>query len=296
MNMDSPAAAEAARVTEVLAEVNRTHGTDYVVVEKTSGGMNHGAWLVRDHAGEHAILKVGLGDRIDHFRHVKEIVNDLRATGYPTPAWLAIGTDEGGECYQVQEWIPGRPAGRLTLDAARQMVDVLERHAGRDPYPDRDWSAYVRDELDVALAVLRREGGPAEAELADHYQGLVAGIGRPDLPRDDLVHGDFNTCNVLMHAGQLRGVIDVGQLGSGTRAIDYAWLLRETYVDGTADPRVIPMLRRAGEAVAGPDVLAFCTAVTALDIVRWLAHHAPAGVSRVIPRLHVLADALAQPL
>lgn len=148
--------------------------------------------------------------------------------------------------------------------------------------------------MDVAAAALQSLG-TAEADLVDHYRRLIARIGEVELPTGDLVHGDFNTCNVLMHAGRLSGVIDVDALGSGTRAIDYAWLLRETYVDG-ADPGVIPMLRRAGAAVAGPEVLAYCTAVTALDIVRWLAHHAPAGVPRVIPRLHALADDLARPV
>jgi aminoglycoside phosphotransferase (APT) family kinase protein len=49
-----------------------------------------------------------------------------------------------------------------------------------------------------------------------------------DLPGGDLV--DFNTRNVLLHQDAVSAVIDVGELGSGTRVIDYGRLLREAYV------------------------------------------------------------------
>ncbi|MGH3094751.1 MAG: hypothetical protein ACRDMV_01965, partial [Streptosporangiales bacterium] len=64
-------------------------------------------------------------------------------------------------------------------------------------------------------------------------------------------------------------VIDVDACGSGTRAVDYAWLLREAYVR-RAEPEAIATIRGAGEAVAGPGVLAICAAATAFDITRFL--------------------------
>jgi Ser/Thr protein kinase RdoA (MazF antagonist) len=170
---------------------------------------------------------------------------------------------------------------------------LIELHAGLDPLPERDWSAYVLTELDARKEQLRRSA-PGTGGLVDHYEQLLAQVTPVELPGGDLVHGDFNSCNVLVHQGQVSGAIDIEALGSGTRAIDYAWLLREAYAEGAHDD-VIRLIRRAGEAVAGPRALAFCAPFTAMEWLLWMVHHVPHDVPALLDGLHRLAHDLAQP-
>lgn len=115
------------------------------------------------------------------------------------------------------------------------------------------------------------------------------------LPGGDLVHGDFNTCNVLLDQGRVSAVIDVEELGSGTRVIDYACLLREAYVE-RYDDEVRLVLRRAGEAIAGPGALAVCAAATAFHIVKFKLRFQPDRIASTLAGLHQLADDLAGPV
>lgn len=283
------------RVTDIVARINAAHNVNYTRIGKAAGGVNHGAWILRDVNGREAVLKVGLGRDLDRLRRVREVVGRLRSRGYPTPEWILVGRDDHGDCYQVQQRVPGRPIGRLTAQTASQLVTVLERQAGLNPCPERNLSTFVRDEFRAASDHIRTLG-PEPASVAERYDLLVERIGPVELPREDLVHGDFNTCNVLAWRGRVSGVIDVDALGSGTRAIDYGWLLRELYVVGVDDPAAIRIVREAGEAVAGPPVLALCVALTAVDIVRWVAGHSPAELPSVTEGLHQLADDLDNPL
>ncbi len=65
--------------------------------------------------------------------------------------------------------------------------------------------------------------------------------------------------------------------------------------DSNGDPEVRRLIRRAGESAAGPEVLAFCASVAALDNVRFRAHHRPAHkVAGMRPGLERLVADLAE--
>ena len=81
---------------------------------------------------------------------------------------------------------------------------------------------------------------------------------------------------------------------SGSRAVDYACLLRESYVEDYGDD-VIRIVRRAGEAVAGWPTLVTCAAAAAHFIVGFKLRHEPPAVPATLARLHRLADDLARP-
>jgi Ser/Thr protein kinase RdoA (MazF antagonist) len=103
-------------------------------------------------------------------------------------------------------------------------LNVLDRHAGLDPDPARDRNEYVKrmafDESGGRpRQTVRQLGSPGHALIA-HYEELLDRHRAVRLPRGDLVHGDFNTCNVLIHQGRVSGAIDIEELGSGTRVID----------------------------------------------------------------------------
>ena len=283
----------------VLPEINRTHGLRYALRGRCAGGMQGGAWLLADPEGRPAILKLQAdkpGSRRP--RTVLEAVNRMNTAGYPTPRWIAAGVSEAGIRYHVMEVAEGEPSSPLTADTAALLVEVIERHAGLDPDPANDWNVYVDSILggqfrDDNREFLRSFGPPGD-DLLVAFDRVLAEHGPVRLPVGDLVHGDLNTCNVLLKAGRVSGVIDIDAFGSGTRVIDYAWLLREGYAMD-AEPEAIRRVRRAGEAVAGPEVLAYCVVATAFDIVRFHVRHAQQRLPGLLKRLHQLADDLVEP-
>jgi aminoglycoside phosphotransferase (APT) family kinase protein len=256
----------------------------FTVRGRCVGGMQGGAWLLERGQGR-AVLKVcrnaSLAPRI---LKLKDVVARLRSFGYPTPAWLASGPTGDGSSYYIADFVPGIASTPLTAAKTRLLIETLESQAGLDPDPAHNWSDYV----------LRPDPAGVPAALADTYLGLMRAAGQVRLPRADLVHGDFNSCNIFLHDSAVSGVIDVEALGSGTRAVDYAWLLREAYVEDYGQ-EVIAMIRSAGERVAGPRVLAVCMAATVFDIVRFKLRHQPAQMGQVVARLQQLGDDLAHP-
>ncbi len=241
------------RTTElhrVLAEINHTHGTHFSLGPRPSGGVND-VWLLDEPDGGRAVLKTNAGT-LKHLHTTARVVEHLRARDYPTPRWLFTGQIDDRISYHVQEFVPGELAGRPTVALARQLIDLVELNAGVDVWPERNLSACVINEFESCVSDLQC-ASPEINDVARRYERLVAQLGRIDLPGGEFVHGDFHWGNVLVHQGQVSGVIDIESGGSGTRAIDYGRLLRDTYFPHRLpEPGVRQMIRRAGEAVAGP--------------------------------------------
>jgi hypothetical protein len=87
---------------EVVAHVNSTHGTSYQLVRRLAGGVQSGAFELSGGSSK-VVLEwsedPGWAHRV--FR-AAELVRKARAAGYPTPAWLAVGTTPAGSPYQLQ--------------------------------------------------------------------------------------------------------------------------------------------------------------------------------------------------
>ncbi|MGW0708283.1 phosphotransferase family protein [Streptomyces sp. NPDC002643] len=258
--------ADARLARAVLSEANHAHGTRFRLDHRFDDGFQSGAWSLIDDTGRQAVLKRGPDrDWAPRIERAAGGVAKIRAAGYPTPAWLAVGPGPDGFGYQIQEFVPGRSPSRVTAREARTLIDLLETHAGLDPDPQRCWSRYVTDRMTGRCEDLWRQAAgtdPTGRELVGVCERLLAAHGPVTLPTGDLVHGDFRPGNILFHAGRVTGVVDIEALGSGTRAFDYATLL------STPDltPAAVRMLRAAGEEVAGPGVLAYCFAHVALDL------------------------------
>ncbi|MFF1356670.1 phosphotransferase family protein [Streptomyces sp. NPDC058297] len=248
----------------VLTEANHAHDERFHLLHRFDDGVQSGAWLVSDETGRQAVLKwspdLSWAPQIER---AAAAVAKIRAAGYPTPAWLAVGTSADGFGYQIQELAPGHIAQELTAREARPLIDVLEMHAGLDPDPQRCWSEFATtrmtgDDLWRRTAVT----GPTGRDLVKACERLLAAHGPVTLPTGDLVHGDFRPGNILFHADRVGGVIDIEALGSGTRVFDYATLLSAHDIT----PEALEILCDAGEQVAGPGVLAFCFVQVALDL------------------------------
>jgi aminoglycoside phosphotransferase len=198
-------------IRRVVAVINQRHNWNWKLDRRCSGGLQGGAWQLSEPGGGKAILKWSTRPRFFTERRSAAMAKIL-AAGYPTPAWLAVGrTADSG--YLLEEFIPGEPI-EFTASAARQLVDVIELQAGLAPDLDQNWSTYVAADTDAAEYV-----SALDADLVRKFQRLRTDV---EMPGSDMVHGDFNSCNVLAENGRITGVIDIEAFGRGTRAIDYA--------------------------------------------------------------------------
>jgi hypothetical protein len=250
---------------DALREFNAQHRATYRLHSRFSSGLQGGAWLLVDDAGRRAILKTAVPDDIPD---LARCVERVRASGYPTPRWLGYGST-----YAVIEHVEGRSATPLTTVTTPLLLAVLERQAGLAPARD----------------VRRDQPAAGPPELVARFERLPKPL---SLPVGDLVHGDFNSCNIMLDGGTVSGVIDVDGLGRGTRVYDYACLLREAYVEDYGE-EVRTMIRHAAVAVAGPAVLAACAASAAYFIVGFKQRHEPHRMAEIVARLCRMADDVA---
>lgn len=88
-------------------------------------------------------------------------------------------------------------------------------------------------------------------------------------------------------------MIDIESGGSGTRALDYARLLRDTHFPHRVpEPGVPEIIKVAGGTVAGPAVLAVCTSAAVLDNLCWRVQVQHPRLPQLIPAFLDLADDL----
>lgn len=261
-------------VQHVVAGVNCRHGFDLVLRGRFETGLQGGAWRVTDAAGNPAVLKYWPGAP----RNLAATIDRLRARGYPTPRWLAEGRI-GEFAYCVQQFATGRPASPITAPSVEGILAVLDKQTGLAPNAGRHWNAEVSRMAELGRNVTGR------------YTELMGRFDRIELTVGDLVHGDFNSANILLAdeaADRVSAVIDVDNLGRGSRVVDYACLLRESYVEGYG-PAVSEPILDAGLAVAGPGPLALAATAAAHFIVGFKRQHEPHRLPEVLDRLDRMA-------
>lgn len=158
-------------------------------------------------------------------------------TAYATPEPVAIG--EPGPGYplpwSVQTWVPGTPASEVDLGGsvafASDLADFIrgvrsiDTHGRTFARAGRGGDLRNHDAL-MEKCFARSEHLVDVGRLRPIWASLRA------LPRtspDLMTHGDLTPGNVLVSAGRLSGVIDVGGLGPADPALDLvaAWHLLE---------------------------------------------------------------------
>jgi aminoglycoside phosphotransferase (APT) family kinase protein len=290
---------EVSAALAVLADVNRQHGARYVLAGRLAGGHQAGAYLLNAPGGGVAVLKWS-ADRFwaSQVLRAAPAVERVRSAGYPTPAWLAVGVTAAGYPYQIQQFVPGAALVGLGPHEVDLLLDLVERQRGLDPDPGRDWSAHiwasVFEDVDGVARWLRAHSSDA-ARLVETYAALCAPFRRESLPTGDLVHGDLSTHNVLAERGRVTGVVDIEALGSGTRVVDLAAILREGYL-WQGDAGALRRLRKAAEAVAGHGALTVCVAASVLGVLTFVLRHRPNTAGPLFAAAHRLAADLARPL
>ena len=216
---------------EVLADVAGVVGAEVTLLGRLPGGVNAGAMRVQLTGRPDAVLKAVPRAHPDHLAEVlraQRVVEHMRARGYPTPAWLAVGTT-ADHVWHLMDFVEAAPVAELTPSIVEQLMEIIELQAGHASEPYDHWSYAWR----VATGQ-----EPVLASLAGHsveVSGLVERLrvmnayARPPRGMPDMVHADLNPSNMMVRSGVVVALVDIENAGSGTRATDLTTLQWHTF-------------------------------------------------------------------
>lgn len=255
-----------------LEQLNRRHGTDLRFAGRYDGG-EFGAIRLVDGVGRRFVLKQQPPGR------AAITTERLRALGYPAPRYLVWGAE-----YQVQEELPGVPAGgwgAAALPIMSRLLELSELQAGRAVDDDSSWPRPIVESVLVGFSdyavIGTLEGHSSESrELLLLCQRVVDRHASGIRPCRDIVHWDFTLANVLVDEERVTGVIDWGGTRSGDRLFDLATLVY--YARGQAHDIAQYVVERIGD-----DGLAVYLAHMAVRQSDWsLRHHGAAAGEDVL--------------
>lgn len=261
----------------VLEEVNARHQTSWHLRGRLSGGYQSGAYLIADLSGRRAVLKWSSArEWAPTVLAAAPVVAAARASGWPTPAWLAVGQTDHGYPYQVQDFVDGTTQETISHDWLDLTLPVVASHAGLGRDRMRNWSRYDHDVVYAARndnRVAVANSGPAGAYVSEVITRLNRDHEDVELPVDDLVHGDLNPDNVLIANGRLAALIDVEAVGRGTRLHDLTTLLLYAALWGDHD--VQDRLTVACRTIAGRGWMEVSLSAGAVDLLAFGVLHWP---------------------
>jgi aminoglycoside phosphotransferase len=241
---------------EVLDDVASVVGAGVTLLSRLTGGVNGGATRVQVAGRAPAVLKAvprAHPDHLDETLRAQRVVEHMRGRGYPTPAWLAVGAT-ATHVWHLMDFVDAAPASVLTASLVEQLMEIIELQAGQasEPYDHWSYAWRVATGRDSAVAGQVLDEAPEHsllrqsiARLSGYSSAVSALVERLRLacadvppPRDapDMVHADLATPgNILVRDGAVVAVVDIGNAGSGTRAIDLTTLLWYTFQDPLLD-------------------------------------------------------------
>ncbi|WP_419706296.1 phosphotransferase family protein [Promicromonospora sp. NFX87] len=241
---------------EVLSDVASAIGAEVTLLSRLIGGVNGGAVRVQLAGSADAVLKaepLAHPDHLDETLRAQRVVEHMRRRGYPTPAWLAVGAT-ATHVWHLMDFVDAAPASELIPSLIEQLMEIIELQAGQASEPYDHWSYVWRVAAgrDSAVAGQVLDEAPEHSQLrqsmsrlSEHSSEVSALVERLRLacagvppPRDapDMVHADLATPgNILVRDGAVVAVVDIGNAGSGTRAIDLTTLLWYSFTDPLLD-------------------------------------------------------------
>ena len=224
--------------TEVLDDVASVVGAEVTLLSRLPGGANRGAMRVQLAGRANAVLKAvprAHPNHLDETLRAQRVVEHMRRRGYPTPAWLGVG-GTATHVWHLMDFVDAAPAPGLTPSLVEQLMEIVELQAGQasEPY-DHWWYAWrVATGRESAVAGLSGYSSVVSA-LVERLRLVCADV-PPPREAPDMVHADLATpSNVLVRDGAVVAVVDIGNAGSGTRAIDLTALGWYTFRDPLLD-------------------------------------------------------------
>jgi hypothetical protein len=262
---------------EVLVDVASVVESEVTVLGRLPGGVNGGAWRVQLAGRANAVLKAvprAHANHLDEMLRAQRVVEHMRGRGYPTPAWLGVGAT-ATRVWHLTDLVDATPAPELPASLVEQLMEIVELQAGQasEPYDHWSYAWRVATGQGPAVAGLDLTETPEQsllrqsvARLSGHSSVVSALVERlrllcadapPPAEAPDMVHADLATPgNVLVRDGAVVAVVDIGNAGSGTRAIDLTTLLWYTFQDPLLDgvrrrlwTRVLDLVGGEGAAV-----------------------------------------------
>ena len=252
-------------IDAALADVNDTVKGGWRVGHLLPGGWQEGAWLLRNSAGEHAVLKVHLTEQE---RVVAESRIELaRSLGWPTPAWLATGRMHTGAVWVLQAYVPGRRPERLDARVVAGLTEALEVQVGLgdDTHGWGDWACGVVFEDWSGCRARVTAGFPGGREVVRLVDAIAATCAGASLAEEDLVHGNFGLVNAVDDGNRI-WLVDAHNLGSGPVAYDLAEAVLSASAGTSVTAAGIEMLWRWATDHLSPLDIAICRASVALTM------------------------------
>jgi len=222
---------------DVLAHINERRGTSYKIVGRYRQGESGTASRVADAADNRFVLKFGASTNVEvRDAHPARTTARLRSLGYPAPEYVAVGI-VGETWYVLQTALRGDPIGsRVSLALLPQILHLndLQRGQGESTSeePDRIIRGVMEGYAGYCVIDTLRTYSTESAAMLDALQRIVAAHASECPKRNDIVHFDFHTNNVLMEDARVTGVIDWEGSESGDCAFDLATMLFYTWSFG----------------------------------------------------------------
>src|SRR3954469_23760491 len=220
---------------EVLYDVASVVGAEVTLLSRLPGGVNGDTMRVQLAGRADAVLKVvprAHPNRLDETLRAQRVVEHMRGRGYPTPAWLGVGAT-ATHAWHLMDFVDAAPVPELTPSIVEQLIEIIELQAGQASEPYDHWSYAWRAATGQEPAVAGLSGySPVVSALVERLRLVCADV-PPPREAPDMVHADLSTpSNVLVRDGAVVAVVavvDIGNAGSGTRAIDLTTLVWSTF-------------------------------------------------------------------
>ena len=221
------------RLAELLQSINARHQTTFALVWQYPDG-EQGAFAITDHPGRRCVLKWEPGDdNLSRMQETRAVTDLLRSIGYPAPRYLFMGDALEG-IYSIQSALPGSPMRSLTTALLPRLFELNELQVGRALPGQRDWHQEVINTVlfggdGYCVHASLQQYSRGTADLLQELQALVVAHQAEPHRTGDIVHGDFQHTNILMHDEQISGVIDWDASSAGNCIFDVATLLFYSY-------------------------------------------------------------------
>lgn len=263
--------AQLSTAEEVLGAARAATDGGWQLESRFATGALGGAWRVRDGSAVAVLKWHGPASSAPYNPDAPAIVTYLRASGYPTPAWLASGVGPTGIPWSLQELIDGEPLRGLDLRSAKVFLDLVELHRSLTPPTEMTWTPYMHEYAFTAHPShhLLAEAGGQAARVLDSALALAIGFVSLELPDKEFVHCDLAVSNVLMRDGEVAGVIDMDGAGRGCAVYD-ALSPAVSGVAWNSDPRAIDRLVRYARQTYGAGPSAVAASTLAIELTVWL--------------------------
>ncbi|HTK16715.1 MAG TPA: aminoglycoside phosphotransferase family protein [Acidimicrobiia bacterium] len=241
------------------------------LVGRLPHGEGSGAYEIRTAGGDRAVLKLYAGDVLD-LGAPPDLVDALRARGYPAPATRSKGALDG-TVYEIQEYLRGDPMEELTPALLPQVLALNGRQRdvgliGRGPWIHEMVTSVLEGRTGYCEHAAMASHSNETQALLDLLLRIADGARGLQVSDSDVVHFDFSPYNVLTAGDRITGVVDWDGATNGDAAFDLVTLASYTYDYPTRDA----LLAAAAERT-DPDALALYAAHMVLRQVDWTIRH-----------------------